>query len=66
MLITHGGLSCGDLVMRLRFHGVNDIRKLDRVLNEENRNIVPYNIPIAFFSVELGCKASNISYGVLS
>ena len=43
------------------FYGVNKIGKLNRILNEENRDIITYQIPIAFLSVKFSCKATNIA-----
>jgi len=36
----HTSLSLGNLVVGLRLASVNDIRELDRILNEENGNVV--------------------------
>lgn len=33
-----------DFAIWLRFDSMNKIRKLDRILNEENRNVVPHNV----------------------
>lgn len=51
--------------MRLRFHSVNKVRELDGVLNEENGNVISDYIPVAFFSIKLDCKASDITDSVL-
>jgi hypothetical protein len=58
-------LALRDLVMGLGFDGMNKVRELDRLLNEENGNIIPDDIPISFLSVKLGGKAANVSNGVL-
>jgi hypothetical protein len=44
---------------------VYDVGELDCVLNEEDRDVVADNIPIAFFSVELGRETAYIANGVL-
>lgn len=51
--------------MRLGFDGMDDVRELDSVLNEENGNIVGYKVPISFVGVELHGKATNISNSIL-
>jgi hypothetical protein len=38
--MRHTSLCLGDLVVRLRLAGVDDIGELDRILNEENGNVV--------------------------
>ena len=35
--------------IRLLLRRMNDIRKFDGVLNEENRDVVADNVPVAFF-----------------
>ena len=51
--------------MRFWFDGMYDIREFDRVLNEEDRNVIADNIPIAFVSVEFSGKTANVPNGVL-
>jgi hypothetical protein len=51
--------------MRFGFDGMNKVRKLDRFLNEEDRNIIPDQIPISLLRVKFGGKAANVSDGVL-
>jgi hypothetical protein len=51
--------------MGLGFDGMNKVRELDRFLYEEDGDIVPDDIPIAFLSVKLGGETANISNGVL-
>lgn len=43
------------------FLGVDEIRELNWVSDEENWCVISNHIPITFFSVELDCKASWIS-----
>ena len=43
------------------FHGVHEIRKLDRILDEEHRNVVADEIPIAALRVELHGEAANVA-----
>lgn len=53
------------LIVRLRLYSVNDIGELDRLLNEEDWNVVTNNIPVAFVGVEFYSEASHIAYSVL-
>ena len=46
-------LRLGKVLVWLLLGGVNQVRKLDRVLNEKNRNVIPYNVPVPLFRVEL-------------
>lgn len=57
-------LRLGNLIVRLRLPGVNEIRELQRVLDEKYRYVVADNIPVTLFSVELDRKAANISHSV--
>src|SRR5579871_817032 len=47
--------------IRLLFRGMNKIRKLDRILNEENRDVIPYQVPVAFLGIELDRETSHIA-----
>jgi len=58
-------LSLRHLIMGFRFNSMNEIGELDRFLYEENRNIIPDQIPISFGRVKLGGKAANVSDGIL-
>src|SRR5580704_8668287 len=48
----------------LHLHGMDQVRKLDRVLNEKHRDIVAHKVPIAFFGVELHREASHVTWSV--
>ena len=39
--------ACGKLAIRLLLEGVDHVRELDRVLDEEHRDVVPDQVPIA-------------------
>jgi hypothetical protein len=41
----------------LFFGSVDEVGKLDRVLNKKHRDIVADNVPVAFFGVELHAKS---------
>ena len=53
------------LIVRLRFHGVNDVWELDSILNEEYRDIVADEVPVALLSVELDGKPANVANSIL-
>ena len=53
-----------DLIVRLGFYRVNEIREFMRVLNEEHRRVVADEIINAFVGIELGGPAANITHGV--
>ena len=40
------------------------VGELDRILDEEDRDIVSNNVPISLVSVELDSEASHVSHGV--
>src|SRR5262245_42361492 len=42
-------------------HGMDQVWKLDGVLNEKHRNIVPDDVPVPFLGIELHSKAANIT-----
>lgn len=46
-----GGGSLGNLIIRRRFDGVNQVRELDSILDEEDRNVVSNNVKVALISV---------------
>ena len=52
------------LVVRLWLDRMNQIGKLYRVLNKEDRHIVAHQVPIAFVGVELDSEAAHITRGV--
>ena len=52
-------------IVRLRLHGVNEVREFNGVLNEENGNVISDDVPVAFFCIKLDRKPSDIADGVL-
>lgn len=58
-------LTSGDLVMRFRLYSVDEVRELDGILDEKDRNVIPNDIPIALLCVEFNRKPSNIANRVL-
>ena len=53
------GLRIG--AVRLHLHGMDEVGKLDRVLDEEHRDIVADEVPIALAGVELHRKAAHVA-----
>ena len=51
-------------VMRLGLDGVNQVRKLHRILDEEHRDVVADEIPVALVGVELHGESADIARGV--
>ena len=45
----------------LRLHRVDDVGKLDRVLDEEDRDVVADEVPVAFLGVELHREAAHVA-----
>src|ERR1700749_1361410 len=54
-------LRLGKIAVRLWLHGMDDVGELDRVLDEEHRDVVADQIPIAFLSVKLDRKPPYIA-----
>ncbi len=48
-------------VVRLGLNGVNDVRELHRILDEEHRDVVADQIPVAFVGVELDREAAHVA-----
>uniref|UniRef100_A0A1Y1LA22 Uncharacterized protein n=1 Tax=Photinus pyralis TaxID=7054 RepID=A0A1Y1LA22_PHOPY len=53
-----------DLVVRSRLDRVNEIRELDCILDEENRDVIPDNVKVALVGVESDCESVNITSSV--
>ncbi|MNZ76266.1 hypothetical protein D3C78_947670 [compost metagenome] len=50
--------------MRFGFHRVDEVGKLDRVLDEEHRHVIAHQVEVAFIGEELDGKAAHIAHGV--
>ena len=50
-----------EAAIRLRLGGVDQIGKLDRILDEEDRDVVADQIPVAFLGVELDREAAHVA-----
>src|SRR5659263_665085 len=46
------------------FYGMNEIGKFDGILDEENRDVVADQVPVAFFSIKLDGKSAYVSRGI--
>jgi len=53
-------LRLGEIAVRLLFGGMDKVGKLDGILDEEDRDIVADEIPIALLGIDLDRKAANI------
>ena len=59
IIVSRLGLRKG--AVRLFLHRVDQVRKLDRVLNEENRYVVADDVPVALLRVELHGEAPDVA-----
>ena len=59
-----GALGLRDLAVRVRLGGVDDVRELDRVLDEEHRHVVADEVEGALVGVELRREAAGVADGV--
>ena len=59
--IVMGGLRLWEAAVRLLLGGVDQVRELDRVLNEEDRDVVADDVPVALLGVELHGKAAHVA-----
>ena len=55
------GSPLGHLMMRLRFNGMNKVRKLQCVLDKEDGDIVPDEIVIPLFRIKLDGKTAHVT-----
>ena len=56
-----GGGGLGDLTIRGRLDGVDEVRELDSVLDEEDRNVVSDNVKVALIGVPMMMSAVSVS-----
>ena len=61
-VVRGGGLRHREV--RLRLRGVDQVRELHRVLDEEDRDVVADQVPVAFVGVELHREAADVARGV--
>ncbi len=59
-----GGGGLRNFIIGLRFEGMDQIWKLDRVLNKKDGNVVPYQIPDSIRRVELRRETPRIARAI--
>jgi len=59
-----GRTAGGDLIVRLGFHRVDEVGKLDRVLNEEHRHVVADQVEVAFVGEEFHRETAHVTHGI--
>ncbi|MNG09668.1 hypothetical protein D3C84_930950 [compost metagenome] len=52
------------VALRQAFLGVDEIRELQRVANEEHWRVIAHDVPVAFLGIELERKTTWIAFGV--
>ena len=60
-IIVVSGLRLREGAIRLLLHGVDEIGEFDRILDEEHRNVVADDVPIALLSVKFDGEAAHIA-----
>ena len=55
------GLRLRKSTIRLLLSSMTQIGEFDRILDKEDRNVVPYQIPISFLRVELHREPANVT-----
>ena len=53
--------ACGIAAVGLHLHGVDQVGELDGVLDEEDRDVVADQVPVAFLGVELDGEAAHVA-----
>ena len=56
-----GGCRLRNFVVRLRLDGVDEVGKLDRILNEEDRHVVTNQIDSSLLRIELDGEPANVA-----
>lgn len=59
-----GALSLRDSPVRFRLHGMNEIGEFQRILDEEDRRVVPDEVKNAFIGIKFGGEAANIAHRI--
>lgn len=57
-----GRLPLRHFIVRFRFDGMDEIRKFDGILNEEDGRVIAYQIIVAFLGIEFGSPTADIPY----
>ena len=53
--------ACGKPLIRFRLHRMDEVREPDGVLDEEDRDVVADDVPVAFLGIELDGKAAHVA-----
>ena len=53
--------SLRETAVGLHLHGVNQIGKLDCILDKEDRNVVTHQIPVALLRVQLDGETAHVA-----
>lgn len=48
----------------IAFYGMIQVGEFERIAKEEHGRVVSYEVPVAFFGIELHGKASDVPFGV--
>ena len=59
-----GGLSLRDLPVGVGLDGMDDVRELDPVLDEEDRHVVADEVEVALVRIELHRESANVAHRV--
>ncbi|MNF81594.1 hypothetical protein D3C84_638730 [compost metagenome] len=59
-----GRAAGGDFVVRFWFDRVDEVRKLDGVLNEKHRHVIAHQVEVAFIGEKLHGETSYIAHGI--
>src|ERR1700674_2459579 len=59
--IVMGGLCLRESAVRFRFGGMDEVGKLNCVLNKKDGHIIAHDVPVAFLRVQLYCEAAHIA-----
>ena len=57
-----GRLPLRHFIVGFRFDGMDEIRKFDGILNEEDGRVIAYQIIVAFLGIEFGSPTADIPY----
>ena len=59
--VVVGSLPSRNLIVRLGLHSMDNIGKLDGILDEEDWDVVSNDIPVAFLSVEFNGETTHVT-----
>ena len=58
------GCRLREAAVGFHFYGMDKVREFDGILDEENRDVVADQVPVAFLSVKLNRKSAHVSRGI--